>query len=201
MIGLAVLAVVAIYVAVCWFAITKARNRGEKVFALLIALLIPLWDLPIGYFSYRNLCSSEGGIHIYKRFPPQDKVFLDSLPSFSVNQMLRQGWKTVEVIRMDGKGIARHELGPNKEVITQEVQQPISNITVSIVRGQTLPWNIVREDRYARTRGDNETVARYSSFSWQGGWVYRLLSPVLGPGVSCSIGPEDPVVALLLRGA
>ena len=198
MVGLAFLAFIAAYSVLWWFVVKKARNRSEKIAAILIAVLIPFGDLPIGYYKYKQYCSTEGGVRVFQPFPVQDKVFFDSFPSYSTDELLARGFKVVEVAT--SKGVARHEMGSNKQILTRMVSQPESPIRVSISRGQNLPWNIVGEERTARTQSDQKLLARYASYTWHGGWLQRSMSPLLRASLSCSTGPQDPIVELLRRG-
>lgn len=76
MIGLGVLLIVAAYVALLIAAGVWTRNWGLRLllWALLLAPFIyKTWDIPIGYWRFRSLCSSDGGVKIYVVNPAEAK--------------------------------------------------------------------------------------------------------------------------------
>ena len=55
---------------ICLFAVALAivKLKGWHRTVVIVLLLFPLiyvtWDMPVGYFKYRNVCRKEGGIRI-----------------------------------------------------------------------------------------------------------------------------------------
>src|SRR5439155_16090899 len=131
--GLIIFGVIAGYVTLWYYVVKAARNRTQRIVAVLVAVLIPFWDLPIGYFEYQRYCSSEGGIRVYERVPPQDKIYFESTPSSFPEDMLKQGFKVVEILRVDRKGIVRQEIQQGT-IVSRTVTSPESMVAVSIVR-------------------------------------------------------------------
>jgi hypothetical protein len=72
MTGLIVLGLIAAYVATFVLVIRYARNRGEKFAAILIAVLFPAWDIPVGYFSFSRSCDTDGGARQIADIAPQN---------------------------------------------------------------------------------------------------------------------------------
>lgn len=200
MIGLLVLAIAGLYIAFWVWVVVTAKRRSVQVVAILVALAIPFWDVPIGYYNYRMYCDVEAGTRVLQGFEAQEKIYFDSMPSYSANELLRLGFKVVEIARADRQGIARHEKSGTEQILTTVVQASESKITVSISRNQRLPWNIVREDRLARLRSTNEVLARHSAFRWYGGWLSKRLPSMLPIRASCAVSPQDPIVELVRRG-
>ena len=200
MIGLAVLAGIAIYVGVWWFLVRTLSQGWAKALAILIALAIPFWDLPVGYLRYQNYCVSEGGLRISSRIAPQESVYFDSVPSYPANELIAEGIRVVEIARPDGRGIARHERQGAGSITTLIITRPQSSLRVTYVRNQRLDWNIIREDRYVRNQADARLLAQYSEFSWQGGWLQHSFAPILGTGLRCTAGSRDPIITLLVHG-
>ncbi len=200
MIGLLIFGVAAGYVVLWYYVFKAARTRALRIGTVLVAVLIPFWDLPIGYFEFQRYCWTEGGLHVYERISPQDKVYFVSLPSDSVNEMLRQGFKVVEVFRADGKGIVRHELREGK-VTSELVTAPESVIAVYITRNEKLSWNVYRYQHVARSLRNNDVVARHTGFTWHGGWLKESISPVFQGRLSCAAPFSDPLTAVLRQGS
>jgi hypothetical protein len=201
MIGLAVFGLIAAYVALIVFMVRKARNTVAKASAIAVALLIPFWDLPIGYWQYHELCSSEGGLHVLRSFPAQDRLFFESPSSLSANQLLKAGWQVVEGLDRDQKTVIRHRIGQNGELMTEKADRPSSKVALSVLRDQRLPWYIVREDQVARAYDDGVPLVKYSSFAWRGGWLQASLAPILGVSQRCFAVRGEPVVSILRKGS
>jgi hypothetical protein len=198
-VGLTILAVVAVYIGIVWALVRFAlKNNWARAAVVVAALGIPFWDLPIGYYEFQRLCSAEGGLRILKPVAPQERVFFDSMPSQSAEDLLAKGFKVVEIARADGKGIARHEfLGG---IVTKNVAEPESAVRVTIRRNQLLSWNILRDDRIAQFRVNGELLARHSTFTWHGGWLKALASPT-GFALHCFVSRDDQIVEWLANGS
>jgi len=167
MVGLAVLAVIAGYIAFWWFVYTKARNRGEKIAAIVVALLIPFWDLPFGYFHFQRLCNQDGGLRVSERITPQSAICIDGL-GYSPNVLIQDGFQTVEY--RNGKGARRHQSRPDGVIESTDVSNLISKYCVSVTYGERFPWNIFRRDLQAIDTSSGKVAARYTTFAWTGSW-------------------------------
>ena len=70
MIGLLILAVVFAYIYLSKFVVKKVYEKYEtkkaKYIAIAIMILIPTWDILLGYPIYKVLCLTNAGVHIYK---------------------------------------------------------------------------------------------------------------------------------------
>lgn len=200
MIGLVILGLIVGWVVLWVYVFKKARNRGERVAALLVAVLIPFWDLPIGYFEFQQHCSAEGGIRVYERVTPQDKVYFESLPSSPPAELLKLGFKVVEIRRTDGKGIVRYENHPDNSV-SRTVQSPESLVAISWTAAERLGWNVYRDRWAAHSLGEKKVLATYTTFSWHGGWLQQSSWPLLRGNLDCFLARTDPLITLLRHGS
>ena len=70
MIGLLMIITIVIYILISIFIIQmvykKFNTKKSKYIATVIMILIPTWDVIIGYPIYKLLCWNSAGIHIYK---------------------------------------------------------------------------------------------------------------------------------------
>jgi hypothetical protein len=70
MAGLLILAVIGVYVFLSKFIIKKVYEKKQSVkmkyIALAVMVLIPTWDVVLGYPIYAYLCLTKAGVHIYK---------------------------------------------------------------------------------------------------------------------------------------
>lgn len=197
MVSLLILAVAVGWVALWVYVFKHAPNRGVRVGAVLVAVLIPFWDLPIGYFEYQRHCGAEGGLRIHESIAPQDKVYFDSLAPDSAQELLKQGFKVVEMRRLDGKGIVRHEMQKGS-LVSVTVVRPESMVAVSRMTTSRLDWNIYREGFVAHSLGPKKLLATYTTFSWHGGWLEESLDG--RRSLDCFRNRTNPLITLLHRG-
>ena len=199
MVSLLILAVVVGWVALWVYVFKHAPNRGVRVGAVFAAVLIPFWDLPIGYFQFHRYCSTEGGIQIYERISPQDKVYFDLLPSDEPEKLLRRGLKVIELRRADGKGVLRQHLEEGK-LVSHTVPAPESPVAISITPNVRLEWNIYRHEHVARLIASNKVLIRHTGFTWHGGWLKESFA-LSRERLSCSSPTSDLLTPILQRGA
>jgi len=196
MIGLTVLAVIAIYIGVFAYIVVHARNRAEKIAAIVVALAIPFWDLPFGYFNFYRHCSQEGGIHLSKELPPSSAILVDSSSGYTPNQVLRFGFKAVEY---EASGQIIRYVRESQDIVKSTHAAPISALRVIFAGHKILPWNLTRTD-YVVTRLDNgQVVASQTDFQWRGMWWQVASAPLLGDGGRCRRPSDEPMLAVIAR--
>ena len=196
MIGLLVLGAAAMYVALWWFVISKARNRGERISAVVVALLIPFWDLPIGYINFYKHCSQEGGIYIDKEFRAPDAILIGESSAYRPDTVLKLGIKTVEF--KDREDIIRFTLDANK-VARSIHTTPISALKIENSGHKLLPWNLVRTEQIVTRLKDGKVVAKQTDFSWRGmWWEVSTRVHVISPA-QCSGVREKSLLASLME--
>ena len=109
MLSLIILVVAGAYVGLWYLLIRALPNRWAKAIVALVALYLPFWDVPYGYYNFRALCSEEGELHVLRKVSPQTSIFLDqSLPltEKEIARMLAKGFRVVEVRRRDGSMVS-----------------------------------------------------------------------------------------------
>jgi hypothetical protein len=180
MVGLTILAVVAIYIGIVWwlvrFVVKKNWARGGVILA---ALAIPFWDWPIGYLAFQQHCTTEGGLRTLSKLPPTSAVFLDAGAPYTPEVAFRHGMTTVEYKK--NAVVTRHT--PTSKPAQHASLQ--STIKVSGARNQRLPWNIIRNDTFVSRISDGQVVARHSDFTWLGTWWQAGGAPYFGYGLDC----------------
>ena len=197
MIGLAVLAVVAAYVAVFGFVIAKARNRTEKISAVAIALLIPFWDLPFGYLNFRHHCAELGGLHVEAKLGAAEAILVDPDLAYTPDQLQGYGFKIIEYGKLGQ--IARFTAS-TKGLIKSIHEAPVSSLKVHFIANQRLPWNLVRRDFLVSHIKTGQVVARHTDFLWRGLWWQIQAAPLLGNGGRCHVPKDNAVLAVVARG-
>lgn len=196
--SLLILGVAVGWVALWLYIFKHAPNRAARVGAVLAAVLIPFWDLPIGYFEYHRHCATDGGLRVYESIKPQDKVYFETLPTDFPEQLLKQGFKVVEIRRFDGKGVERHEIEQGK-VVFRTVMSPESVVAVSRLTPERLDWNIYREGFVAHSLRGTKALATYTTFSWHGGWLKEETDLFRG-SLNCFRNKTNPLINLLRQG-
>lgn len=198
MAGLLILGGAAAYVALWWFVISKARNRGERVSAVVIALLIPFWDLPFGYFNFYRLCSQEGGLHVDKELRAADSILLAESTAYRPEDVLKLGFKTVEF--MSRGQVIRYSSSPAGVLRTTHTQA-ISPLVYEFSSNKPLPWNVVRSDYEVKRIGDGKILARQTDFGWNGMWWESNFRVQVTSARHCSGVPSKSVLLVLAEGA
>ena len=198
MIGLAVLAGIAIYIAVWWLLVSSLKRTWAKAAAIVIALAIPFWDFPIGYYNFERHCSAEGGLRVVSKFPPSDSILLDQSTGYRPEDLVRYGFKTIEYRTKNG-AIERFTLESRKFSKTLD-SAPKSTIKVLFVGHKTLAWHLIQSEMVAQRVGDGQIVARHNTFLWAGVWWQAAAAPFFGYGARC--GETDaPLVSTVAHGS
>ena len=183
MIGLLVLGGVAAYVALWWFVISKARNRSERISAIVIALLIPFWDLPISYLKFIKLCSEEGGIHINKDFRPTNSILIAEGTGYRPENVLKLGFTTAEFVFREQ--IVRYS-DDGKGIVKSSHTTPNSALKFQFLGQRMLPWRLTRTDYVVTRVDDGQVVARQTDFGWLGMWWEVALGIRFTSGNRCA---------------
>lgn len=166
MIGLLVLAVLAGYIILSIIVISvvykKTKNIKKMFIALAIMILIPTWDVIIGYPIYKFLCWTSAGVHIYKT--------VDNVEGFYVGEQQNQyepvkpydGYKYVDYKEMDfskptGKYYRSYWLDSNssKECIKPRYpDSPYDEYTKAFKQGKCIVKEEMAESEVSRWEYD-----------------------------------------------
>ena len=88
------LAYILISLLVIWIAYKKYKTKKALLTALLIMILIPTWDVVLGYPIYKLLCWASAGVHIYKS--------VDNVEGFYIGDWRSDGYSRVPPIPYKG---------------------------------------------------------------------------------------------------
>lgn len=200
MIGLAVLAGVAIYIGVWWFLISALKHRWAKAAAILIALAIPFWDLPFGYASFAGHCHEEGGLRQLGRVAANDGVLFSYNTGVKAEYLIGLGAHFVEYSRVDGS-VIRFSRSASGSIEGVKVSKPSSSVRLQARFNVKLPWNVFKNEVVLSDVQTDRPLARATSFYWIGGWVQRVSMPLLVARENCSAQSLDQIVALAVTGS
>ena len=105
MIGILFFGVIIGYIFLVKFAVTKIYEyTGEKIvrnIALAIFLLIPTWDIIIGYPIYKVLCWTNAGVHIYKTVDDVEGFYVGKRDSKFEPHEPYEGYKYIDYKEMN----------------------------------------------------------------------------------------------------
>lgn len=190
MIGLAILGVAAIYCVIWAVAFKMVPTVGTKALVALVGAAIPTWDLPYGYFNFRQHCAIEEGVRISKENPHQGKSILVSYGFPFVETLLKAiHAQNVDVVQSDGR-IVRYTktsgtLG--RDLLSQAAAPMEVPLLLQGSRQEGLPWHIHRYVLYvAIDRVRDQVIASSALISWRWGWIRDgLLKDLPGGQVFC----------------
>ena len=99
MIGLMVIGVIVGYVLLAKFIVTKVLQRDglkKANIALAIMILIPTWDIILGYPIYEYLCLTKAGVHIYKTVDDVEGFYIGEKDAQNEPYEPYKGYKYIE---------------------------------------------------------------------------------------------------------
>jgi hypothetical protein len=200
MIGLAVLAGVAVYSCFWWLVVRSLPTTRAKAAAVFVALAIPLWDLPFGYFNFLNHCTSDGGVKQLENMPAQKALYFDSLTGIRPEALLKAGLDSVEFRKIGEVGIVRFKRTSSGAMERIEVSSAVSPVRIRSTFNEELSWNLLRHEDVLEDSATGRPIARARDYTWLGGWIQRRTAPMLVPMDQCHIAPSGQLIPLVING-
>ena len=198
MMGLLILGVVAAYVAVFVFVIRKARNTGERITAVVIGLLIPFWDQPIGYVNYRLQCNEHGGFKQVGDIPAQKSIYFEQ-PGANPERLLKAGLEAVEFKRSSGT-VRRYVRSSDGGISIIDASAPISKSRIRLNTVGPTAWNLSQWELTLNEIDSGRAIALARSYAWYGGWIQNVIQrPV--PIAECHRDSFSKVSDLAIKGS
>ena len=197
MVGLAVLAGVAIYIAVFWFLVRALKRKWAKGFAILVALAIPFWDLPVGYYNFYSQCARDSGLQVAKNLSPSESILIDSSAGFTPEEASRFGFKVVEY--ESGGQILRYTKDGNR-LSRSTHATPVSRFKIQLTDNELLDWHLVRSTYFATRLDSKETVARQVTYRWLGMWWQAAAGTFFGSGTECGVSQAPSIMYVVAHG-
>jgi hypothetical protein len=174
-------------------------NWPGRIAFFAIAVGLPFWELPYGYYNFQKLCREEAGLKIFENISPQESVCADFPFETSAKDLLKFGFSSVEA---RGKvGDVRKFLNIHgTEMSDRQSGRVTSTYCITFANNNHLPWGMIRHD-FLITHADNGHIAaRYSVFDWFGMWWQREAKPILGRGGECRSDPIPTIISTLRKG-
>ena len=189
-------------VAAVWALIAAAiarfiPNWPGRIAFFLLAVGIPFWELPYGYYNFLNLCSVDTNIKVSEKIAPQDSVCIEYFDLGLYRQLAQAGFKRIEIT---GRSDNAKEYAADGRVFLTNREQAKSSYCVAFENNISLPWRVLRADTLIESARQKKIVGRQSEFYWAGMWWQEQARPMMGRGGVCS-KESNEAIALLRRGA
>lgn len=194
MFGALVLLILAAYIGIWWFLVTRFKNRWAKSAVVLVALAIPFWEVPVGYANFYLHCANEAGVRVSKNLKPVDSILMDPSAMYTPEEIFRLGFKTAEYIQ---RGQTIRYVPSAKGRSSSIHAAPISTIKVHSSGSQSLAWNLTRSDTAVSSITTGEVLATQTYFRWGPLWWQELATPMLGGGTYCFGGHTKSMLAIV----
>ena len=172
-------------------------NWPGRIAFVAVAVGLPFWELPYGFYHFRKLCSEQLAFEVFEKIVPQDSVCLEYFDFGQYNQLVRAGFSRIEIT---GRSDNAKEYAASGRVQMTNRDQAKSPYCITFRNNIRLPWSVSRADILVERVRENLVAGRQSSFTWTGMWWQAQASPVLGRGGVCS-GMSNEAIVALRRGA
>lgn len=174
-------------------------NWPGRIAFFSLAVAIPFWELPYGYYNFQKLCREEGGLRVFESISPQKVICVDYPYETAALGMLKAGFVSVEArdkngsVRTYSRSSSVNVENSNEPRVTSEYC-----VTRSFVRG--LPWRTMRNELVIFRADDKRMIARHGEFVWFGMWWQEAATPVLGRGGECRRDAVGAIAGALREG-
>jgi len=168
-------------------------NWPGRIAFFAIAVGLPFWELPYGYYNFQKLCREETPLKVIEKVLPQDSVCVEYFDLGLYRQLVQAGFSRIEIV---GRSDSAKEYAANGRVVLTNRQQAKSSYCISFENNISLPWRVLRADTMIERSHDRRIAARQSRIRWDGAWWQQAASPVLGIGGMCSGSLSTPILAL-----
>lgn len=196
--GLAVLALLGLYIFLAIKVFKVAKTTSAKVITLLLALLIPTADAIYGRIKLQQMCKAEGGLRVYRVV--QD---VEGFMGYAEEEMItKYGYQFVE--SCDSTRNCYKFSKKNDDIVKEYNVTPQSKFKVKLItldnKGE-LYW---RQLYSIDSISDSEILATETNIGFRGGWAERLIALFSDSGGgsvavcnSAGLDPQKLVIAAL----
>jgi hypothetical protein len=181
--GLIFFGVVLAYLVAVYVIFARAKHWVVRTSIVLVALAIPIWDLPIGYIKFNELCSEQSGVRLEAAFLPTDSILIAGNSGYGPEKTLKIGFKTVEYLS-EGKVLRFTRSGDELNKTVHDVPNSLLQFQFNGVK--PLPWNLSKSEFVIARVRDGQVVARKVDFGWRGMWWESTLGLNVTPGLRCT---------------
>lgn len=176
--GLAVLALLGLYIFLATKVFKAAKTTSAKAIAVLLILLIPTADAIYGRFKLQQMCQAEGGLKVYQVAEHVEGFMASTADGDWIRQY---GYQFSEGNRSTGKYYRiSKQFG---QILVEENVEPKSKFIVKLTtldnRGK-LYW---RQFYSIETIPNGEVLTTETQIGFRGGWAERLIATFSDAGI------------------
>jgi len=168
-------------------------NWPGRIAFFAIAVGLPFWELPFGYYNFRLLCNEQGRLQVFETIRPQNSICVGDLDSGSFSGLIRAGFSRIEVTGRSDDPARDLSSGRVIRIPKREIK---SEYCLEYPANKSLPWRVLRNDVLIVRASNDKVIARQSQFQWAGMWWQEQASPIFGRGGVCFEDPQRPNFAL-----
>lgn len=171
MAGLSVLFFIGLYFFIAYKIIKATNTKRTKLLAIVILILIPTADEVVGRIYLQHLCTTEGGLKVYRVVQDVEGFMSDG--SEDVLAVEKYGYKFSESRPLNGR-VNRYSK-VNEQVVKEVDVLPKSNYRVRyLTTGQKDIY--MRQALVVETYPSGEMLATDIQIGFSGGWVERFVA-------------------------
>ncbi|MEO8145362.1 MAG: hypothetical protein ABI654_14220 [Betaproteobacteria bacterium] len=168
-------------------------NWPGRIAFFAIAVGLPFWELPYGYYNFRKLCDEETALKVIQKFQPQDSICIEYFDLGLYRQLVQAGFTRIEITSRSDNA---KEYASNGRVFMTNREQAKSPYCLVFQGNISMSSRIQRSDAVLVRVVDNFPVAKQSDFRWDGTWWQKDTQPILGFGGWCTSSLTAPILAL-----
>jgi hypothetical protein len=151
------------------FTASRAKSIATIV-SLLAFVLIPTADEFAGKWYFDSLCANEAKVTIHKSVEMVEGIFNPGMP---FSELEKLGYKYREY-ELNGQ-YYRSSRDSNGKEVDREIPRLTARYAVKGKTWDEIRLNVKKWEELIVDIHANQTLARYITFSYGGGWVSRLL--------------------------
>ncbi len=195
--GLLILFLIGLYV---WGAYKLARRTPTiwgKALVVIAAIMIPTADAVYGRYKLKEMCTAEGGLHIYRVV---ENVEGFDAPSFRPDDewIQKYGYRVVEGVELGGKR-SRLSLGYDGKNTREMGITPVAEYVYEMDKGDSHDI-FDRSGTHIRVRSTGEILSREVNINYAGGWFERFINGIYAArGTAGTCGPTVSIDELITR--
>lgn len=178
--GLAVLLIIAAYVALAVVIVRAIKSTRWKLVAVVAAALIPTADAAVGRIYLGHLCTTDAGLKVYRVVEDVEGLVIEG--ATDAHLVKAYGYRFVESRLAGSSAVNRFELVDGDLRIFTSVPSKSQFRRRLIIENQRVLFPRVRD--VVEVIHSGETLAENTQISFRGGWAERLLGRFAdaGPG-------------------
>lgn len=178
--GIAVLALLGLYIFLAMMVFKAAKTPSAKVISILLILLIPTVDAIYGRIKLQQMCKAEGGLKVYRV-----AEHVEGFMGYADEEMItKYGYQFVEDCDISRNCYKFSK--QNENVVKEYNVTPKSKFRLRTLYLDYNPSIIDEKKSYDRIQdliediATGEILATYTSIHFHGGWIERLLAMTAG---------------------